>query len=209
MKSMVERNSVLFYGPPVSLISPRPGGLYLFFGDPALTLLAPRLIAWRLAQDERVLFLDGDNRFNPYPIVDLAKRLGKEPKDFLSAIFVSRAATCHQMATLITRQLPAAIVRYRCRLAVIASPLQTFYDEAVPFAEAKNLLSRAIPALKEAAREGVWIILLAPLSSRSGRPAAFLPMLKRAADRIFSVSGEEELLIREEDSPNRLQGKGK
>jgi hypothetical protein len=194
-----EIDAALFSGPPVSLISGMPGGIVFFCGDAALWPLASQMIGWRLAQSEQVLFLDGDNRFNPYPITDLAKRIGYEPRLFLSSIFISRAATCHQMTTLITRQLGAGIARHRPRLVLLAEPLATFYDEAVSFTERKTLLSRSIATLTQQAREGTWIVILASPPPPSHKSASLLSMVRNAANRLFSVStNENEILIREE-----------
>jgi hypothetical protein len=193
-------DTALFSGPPVSLISGIPGGIILFCGDAALWQLSSQMIGWRLAQSERVLFLDGNNCFNPYPITHLAKRIGFDPKLFLSSIFISRAATCHQMTTLITQQLGAGIARHRPRLVLLAEPLATFYDEAVSFTERKTLLSRAVGALVRQPREGAWIVILtSPPPPLSHKSASFLSIVRNAANRLFSVcTNENEILIREE-----------
>ncbi|WDT69473.1 MAG: hypothetical protein MPW17_11810 [Candidatus Manganitrophus sp.] len=174
MDTTYEIDTPLFSGPPVSLISGMPGGVIFFCGDAALWPLASEMIGWRLAQSERVLFLDGDNCFNPYPITNLAKRIGHDPRLFLSSIFISRAATCHQMTTLITRQLGIGIARHCPRLVLLAEPLATFYDEAVSFTERKTLLSRAVSTLVRQAREGTWIVVLtSPSPLRTSRRRSF------------------------------------
>ncbi len=79
MDTLSKIETAPFSGPPVSLISGMPGEVILFCGDAALWQISSQMIGWRLSQSERVLFLDGDNCFNPYPITDLAKRIGQEP----------------------------------------------------------------------------------------------------------------------------------
>lgn len=200
MDTTYELDAALFSGPPVSLISGMPGGVILFCGDAALWTLASEMIGWRLAQSERVLFLDGDNCFNPYPITNLAKRIGHDPRRFLSSIFISRAATCHQMTSLITRQLGAGIARHRPRLVLLAEPLSTFCDEAVSFTERKTLLSRAVNTLVRQAKEGTWIVVLTSPPPPSHKSASLLfSMIRNAADRLFSVRTDAQwILIREE-----------
>jgi len=207
-----EIDAPLFSGPPVSLISGMPGGVIFFCGDAALWPLASQMIGWRLSRSEQVFFLDGDNCFNPYPIVRLAKRIGHDPHRFLSSILISRAATCHQMATLITRQLGAGIARHRPRLVLLAEPLATFYDEAVSFTERKTLLSRAVNTLVRQAREGAWIVILASPPPSSHKSASLLSLVRNAADRLLSVRmNENEILIREESAviaPPHRTGRG-
>ncbi|MCG3111379.1 MAG: hypothetical protein MCM46_06090 [Candidatus Manganitrophus sp. SB1] len=199
MDTTYEIDAPFFSGPPVSLISRMPGGVIFFCGDAALWPLASEMIGWRLAQSERVLFLDGDNCFNPYPITNLAKRIGHDPRLFLSSIFISRAATCHQMTSLITRQLGIGIARHRPRLVLLAEPLATFYDEAVSFTERKTLLSRTVSTLARQAREGTWIVVLTSPPPPSHKSASLLSMVRNAADRLFSVRTDaQSILIREE-----------
>ncbi|NKE70501.1 hypothetical protein [Candidatus Manganitrophus noduliformans] len=199
MDTTYKIDAPLFSGPPVSLISGMPGGVIFFCGDAALRPLASEMIGWRLAQSERVLFLDGDNCFNPYPITHLAKRIGHDPRLFLSSIFISRAATCHQMTSLITRQLGIGIARHRPRLVLLAEPLATFYDEAVSFTERKTLLSHAVSTLARQAREGTWIVVLTSPPPPSHKSASLLSMVRNASDRLFSVRTDaQSILIREE-----------
>jgi hypothetical protein len=172
---------------PRSLISGAKGGLFLFYGDPALFALSPLLAGWRLELGERVLFLDGCNCFDPYPVVALAKRMGRNPQSFLSSLFISRAFTCHQMGSLIFNQLKTGITAHRPRLVILASPLETFYDESVPFVEAKNLLLHLIAALGQMAQDRIFVILSPFPRKIAGRRAFFLSHIKNRADKIFRI----------------------
>ncbi len=176
-----------FQGPPLSLISDAKGGIFLFYGDAALFGLAPLLAGWRLSQGERVLFLDGDNRFNPYPLVDLAKEIGHDPNTFLSSLFVSRAFTCHQMGSLVLNQLQSGITAHHPRLVILCAPLETFYDESVPLIEAKNLLLHIVTALSQLAPDRIFVILSPFPKKSAGRRTFFLSHLKTTAKRIFRV----------------------
>lgn len=102
------------------------------------------------------------------------------------------------MTTLITLQLGHGIARHRPRLVLLAEPLATFYDEAISFTERKTLLSRSITTLTRQAREGTWIVVLTSPPPPSHKSASLLSLLRNAADRLFSVSmNENEILIRE------------
>ncbi|MFQ5580962.1 MAG: hypothetical protein ACE5FZ_10145 [Nitrospiria bacterium] len=172
---------------PRSLISDVEGGLFLFYGDPSLFALSPLLAGWRLELGERVLFLDGGNCFDPYPLVAWAKRMGRNPQSFLSALFISRAFTCHQMGSLIFNQLKTGIAAHRPRLVILASPLETFYDESVPFIEAKNLLLHLLTALGQMARDRIFVVLSPFPRKMAGRRAFFLSHIKHRADKIFRI----------------------
>ncbi len=176
-----------FQDPPLSLISDAKSGIFLFYGDPALFGLVPLLAGWRLSRGERVLFLDGDNRFNPYTLVELAKEIGHDPKAFLSFLFISRAFTCHQMGSLVLNQLQSGITAHHPRLVILCAPLETFYDESVPFIEAKNLLLHIVAALKRLAPDRIFVILSPFPQKSAGRRTFFLSHLKTTANRIFRV----------------------
>lgn len=180
-----------FQGPPFSLVS--EGGIFLFYGDqPALSRLSTLLSGWRLNQRESVLFLDGGNCFDPYPLIDLAKEMGRNPHDFLASLYVSRAFTCHQMGSLVFNQLRSGIRAHHPRLVILASPLITFYDESVPFIEAKTLLMHLMTALGQLASDQTFVVL-SPYPKPSARRRAFLlSHLKTCANRIFQVKQVED-----------------
>jgi len=179
--------ATLFQTLPPSLLSDERGGLFLFYGDPALFALSPLLAAWRLQLGERVLFLDGGNCFSPDPLVRLAKQMGRPPQAFLSSLFVSRAFTCHQMGSLIFNQLKDGLASHHPRLVILANPLKTFYDESVPTIEAKTLLLHLLTALEALVRDRIFVILSPFPRKSAGRRTFFLSHLKERADRIFRV----------------------
>lgn len=196
----VQSLSFPFSGPPLSLIHPEKPGMIFFYGASGLFRLIPLLAAWRLNLGEPVLFLDGGNQFNPYPLADLARQLGKDPNEFLERLWISRAFTCHQMAALI-RQLPGQVIRLRPKLILLSAPLETFYDEAIPFRESHNLLKQALSQLDLLSRQGLSIIVLSgvPPSNARSRERFFL-MLKSRASRKFVIRQQEEALFLSEES---------
>lgn len=193
MKSMLKQDvlkAAPFQGPPLSLI-PDTGGVLLFYGDPALFSLSSLLAGWRLDQGERVIFLDGGNCFDPYPLIKLAKEIGRDPQDFLASLFVSRAFTCHQMGSLIFNQLRGGIKEHHPGMIILASPLATFYDESVPYIEAKNLLMHLVAALRQLPEKPLLVILARFPEKSAGRRTFFLSHLKGVADRVFRVKPAE------------------
>lgn len=191
MKALLDSS---FQDPPLSLISEARGGIFLFYGDAALFGLAPLFAGWRLSRGERVFFLDGDNRFNPYPLVQLAKEIGHDPKAFLSSLFVSRAFTCHQMGSLMLNQLQNGLETHLPYLVILCAPLETFYDESVPSIEAKNLLLHVVAALKRLSPDRIFLILSPFPKKSAGRRTFFLSHIKTTAGRVFRVDRSRDTL---------------
>ncbi len=192
MNSIIEtQKEIHFQGPPFSLISGKDGGVFVFYGDLSLFSLTPLLAAWRLNNHERVLLLDGNNSFSPYPLVQLAKEMGHDPEHFLSSLFVSRAFTCHQMASLVFNQLHREIAQHQPRLVILAGPLETFYDESVPFIEAKNLLLHLVTALGQSVPGHIFVILSPFPKKMAGRRTFFLSHMKKHATRVFRIAPPE------------------
>jgi hypothetical protein len=177
----------IFPSPLVSILSSAKGGMFLFYGDSALFDLSAPLAIWSLRLGEPVLFIDGDNRFNPYPLTDLAKKIGLDPEPLLLNLQISRAFTLHHMDALINT-LPAQIARYRSKFVILSSPLETYYDEAIPLIEAKNFLRRSIIKLSNLAKKGIFIMVLSPLPPKQAKSRAdFLSLFKQKAARSFLV----------------------
>jgi hypothetical protein len=188
----------IFPSPLLSILSSAKGGMFLFYGDSALFDLAPPLALWSLRLGEPVLFIDGDNRFNPYPLTDLARKIGLDPEPLLSNLQISRAFTLHHMDALINT-LPAQIARYRSKFVILSSPLETYYDEAIPLVEAKNLLRRSVLKLSNLAKKGIFIMVLSPLPPKQAKSRAdFLSLFQQQATCSFLIKTGQEFASLEE-----------
>ena len=55
--------------------------------------------------EKKVVFIDGNNRFNPYRISSLAATLGLSPKKVLEHILIARAFTFEQIVELLENKL--------------------------------------------------------------------------------------------------------
>lgn len=192
--------------PPFDTLKPARGGLFLLYGDRAILRLGPLIVARRVAlSSEPLLYLDGANTFDPYPIVGAARRAGKNPDAVLRSIYVSRAFTCHQMEALIVRELPRAVRHHRPEAAILAGLLETFYDENVPSSETACLLQHALRRLTQMAADGARILILSadppkPVDGRGG----MTDLIRARADRAFRARREEERLIVEEERTRQI-----
>ncbi len=202
----VERASFLCLSPP-------PGRMAGIFGDGAPGL-ALRALARPLLSGETVVVVDGGNRFDPYAIGRAAAAhgwasaaagrdapvfgaaaaaLGGDGRAALSRIHVSRAFTCHQLETLLARELPGALARYGAPLALVLGLPETFADPDVPYPEACRIFRRCLSALRRVVRGGTRVVLVgraepakegsfhAPLGTPENR-AGFFRHVLRAVD---------------------------
>jgi len=126
---------VTFFHPSTSL---RAGGLE------QSSRLAHYFLATPLARGETVLFLDAANCFDPFKVAKFARRCGREPKEFLERVRVSRAFTCFQMAELVERT-PEAARRFGARCVVLTGFPDIFDDEEIPAAQARAAFARIRP----------------------------------------------------------------
>jgi hypothetical protein len=183
-------------------LRPPPGKMAGIFGDGACGL-SLRALARPLLQGEAVVAVDGGNRFDPYEIGKAARALGRDGKEALSRIRVSRAFTCHQMEALLVRKLPFALARYDAGLAVILGLPETFRDADVPYPEACRLFRNCLSALRRIAREGIRVVVVgraepprdagvhSPMPA-AGNRAGFFRHLVKAADPALFLRREED-----------------
>ena len=170
----------------------RQNGLVLLSGDPAVFRLGLCVAADRALAGDSVLYLDGANVFDPFLIGRLARAGGAAPSAVLGRIHVSRAFTCHQMTRLVTERLGCALRTSRARLIILSGPLETFYDEAVPYQEVAGLLRRILATLRHLAHLGHCLLCLSPVPppEAKGRDT-LLKTLSAEANRLIWVEATE------------------
>ena len=158
----------------------REGGLSLLYGHPRVNSLAQRLLARPLSQGYGVTVLDAGNLFDPYLISRMAQSLGREPREFLSQILISRSFTCHQTHALVAKV--ARLQQRPCRIILVLGCLTTFYDEEISLGERATLLKKTLALLSETAQKGAGVFVTStdsPVPVRDG----LANLLIRAADR--------------------------
>ncbi len=151
-------------------VAQRPG-LVFFHGHPQSSRLAHYFLAAPLARGETVLFLDAANCFDPFKVAKFARRCGREPKEFLQRVRVSRAFTCFQMAELVERTAEAAR-RFGARCVVLTGFPDIFDDEEIPAAQAKAAFIRTRPHFRG------WRPHRLSALAFSDRPAKATPLRK-------------------------------
>lgn len=172
-------------------------GLVVLHGHPAVLRLGLCAAVDRGLAGEPVVYVDGANSFDPFAIGRLARDAGAQPRAVLSSIRVSRALTCHQMVQLVTERLGPALRAARGSSVILSGPLEPFYDETVPAAEAVRLAQVLFASLRLLTGQGGRVLCLCPPPSLQRR-AHLLEALRRRADRVIeAVEGGEGLLLRE------------
>lgn len=180
-------------------LSPPPGRLAGLFG-PGAGRAALRALVRPLLAGEAAAVLDGGCLFDPYAISREERTLGGNGTAALSRVRISRAFTCHQMETLLSRRLAPALERDGARIAVVLGLADLFADPDVPHAEACRLFRRCVLALRRTAAGGTRVILVgenacgpggaAPLPGKDSPAgtfprAGFLRYLVRTADPLL------------------------
>ena len=158
----------------------RTGGLSFLYGHPKVNSLAQRLLARPLSQGYGVTVLDAGNLFDPYLISRMAQALGREPREFLSKILISRSFTCHQTHALVAKI--ASLHQYPSRIILVLGCLTTFYDEEISLGERATLLKKTLALLRETSQKGAGVFVTStdsPVPVRDG----LTNLLIRAADR--------------------------
>jgi Rad51 len=106
-----------------------------------------------------VIFIDGGNTFSLYQIAQFAQIHRLNPKQVLDNIFISRAFTAYQLASLITNQLKEVIKKYDAKLAIISDIAGVFLDKDIPEYEAQRIFNQVTLYLSNFARENKVIII--------------------------------------------------
>ncbi|KXA90943.1 hypothetical protein AKJ57_03130, partial [candidate division MSBL1 archaeon SCGC-AAA259A05] len=106
-----------------------------------------------------VLWLDGDNFFNPYKVSRIARRMGEKPDEILGNIYISRAFTCYQMSSLVLEKSPEAVGKHEPKLLIITGIPSLFYRSDIPRSEAEKALDPVLEALPDLALETEMLLM--------------------------------------------------
>jgi hypothetical protein len=174
----------------VALASLAPARKVLLNGDLAHSVVL-QLIARAACEKRKVVFICGDNRFDPYAVSRFAKSNGVSADDVLRRILIARAFTAYQFVEMITRLSPGSSQD----LVVVSGPCSAFLDEDVPYVDAARLFYRVLWKIVELAREGMMLLLVQPEPSKTWRRNYFLADLRRSSDIVLRLGGEHSFTI--------------
>ena len=176
--------------PTIAQASLLPARRVMLSGERAYGL-ALQMTARAACEQKRVLFVCGDNRFDPYSVSRFARSIGARPEDALRSILIARAFTAYQMVELINR-LGA---KSAADLVVISGPCSTFLDEDLSFVDAARMFYRVLWKIVELAQSGMALMIAQGESIASPRRAYFAADLARASDVVLRLAGEHSFTV--------------
>jgi hypothetical protein len=124
-----------------------------------------------------VVYIDGANTFRLYQITKIAQLQKLNVKRVLDNIYISRAFTAYQVASLITQHLKEAIKKYNAKLAVISDIAGFFLDTDIPDEEAQRIFSQLTVYLSDFARENQIVLIATYLPHKESKRDAYLKTL--------------------------------
>ena len=153
--------------PELSLLVPpnRPApGVYLYKGGRHVASEFLGALCPALGLGLKLFWIDGGNAFDAHGASRVARTLGFNPNEALARVSLARPFNLYQLETMVCRTLPA---RWRGEPVVLAEPFGLFYDEDVPWPEARAVFSRTAAGLKRL--PAVWLVLSSGRRAPEGR----------------------------------------
>jgi hypothetical protein len=157
-----------------------PGDFAVLYGSSSVTSLTSLLCvrAQLPAQlgglGSNVVFIDGGNTFRLYSIARLAQLHQLNPRQVLGHIFISRAFTAYQLASLIMEKLEETIKTYNAKLAVVSDIAGFFLENDVPHEEAERIYSQIASYLADFAKKHQIILIATYLPYSNNKRSSLL-----------------------------------
>lgn len=177
------------------ILGDRPEGLIVY------------LSAFTASLGFKVLVADGANSFDPYIVSKFARKEGFPPDELLKKIFVARAFTCHQLATLIRERLEPMISPGVPTVVVFLGPCSMFFDEDVSRDEAALLFRKTMAKVQEMSREGVFFLMSQSFSGLNKNRNFLLHELVRSSDAVLKLKSSPDALQVVLDKPPLALGR--
>jgi hypothetical protein len=105
------------------------------------------------------IFVDGGNTFRLYEVSHIAQLHQLDPKQALQRIYISRAFTAYQMASIILQKLKETVKTLDSKLIIVSNIAELFLDKDVKTREAKEIFNQLTIYLSEFAKENQTIII--------------------------------------------------
>lgn len=146
--------------------------------------------------DSEVVFVDGGNSFDPYIVSNLARQHSLDPQGALERIFISRAFTAYQLASLVLEKLNEVLEKLKSRVVVVSDIIHLFMDRDVPKIESRDIFNRMVTFLAKLASDRRLLILATHFPRWRSRRSVFLE------ETLF---GRSDIVIRLADVYNSVK----
>ncbi len=158
---------------------------------PSASALGFQYAAQAAGENQTVVYVCGDNRFDVYAVARHARAQDCDAHAVLQRILIARAFTAYQLAELLARIEPNHITG-----PVIVSGLCTaFFDEDLSHTEAARLFYRTLWRVIALAQAGLALLLLESAAAPSTRRAHFLLDLERASNVVIRLDGKQSCTL--------------
>ena len=153
--------------------------------------LAVEFAAQAAGENRTVVFVSGDNRFDPYAIARYARLRGWSESAVLERILIARAFTAYQLTELLARLKPDDIAGP----VVVSGICTAFFDEDLSHTEAARLFYRALWRVIALAQEGLALLLIESSLAPNTRRAHFLTDLERASHVVIRLTNQQSCTL--------------
>jgi hypothetical protein len=164
----------------------------LLWGDAGVARVAVRTAAAAVNRGIAVAVIDGAMAFDVTTIAAAAQAHRISPERWLRHIYIARAFTCHQVATLLCERLDPLLASQSVGLIILLGPCTTFFDENVPFKDAFLLFQRVLRKIEALCIHGPLLLMAQALDGYRTRRALFARALVKAVElgiRVSTVEG--------------------
>lgn len=131
-----------------------------------------------------VLWLDGGNSFDPYPISEISEGLGLDPERSLQGIYISRAFTCYQMKSLILEELDNVVEELKSDFIVITGLSGAFSESDLFGKEALRVFEPVEEKLGKFRKSDRTIFLTSTIVGGKGKNE-FVSRLETVSNRVL------------------------
>jgi hypothetical protein len=170
----------------------------ILWGDTSVARVAVRTAAAAVDRGIAVAVIDGAIAFDVTAIAAYAQARRVPPERFLRQIYIARAFTCHQVATLLCERLDPLLAAQHVGLVILLGPCTTFFDENVPFKDAFLLFQRVRGTIQALCKRGPLLLMAQALEGYRTRRALFVRELIKAVElgiRVYTVEGRRHVQL--------------
>ena len=160
--------------------------LVLFGHASELHPLILQSLCLRASRGERLGVIVGDNRLDEYAMARLARGRGFDPSAVLAQIEFSRPFTCHQLHHCVLDLIDERIGVWRA--LYVLGLLDTFWDEDIHYAEARQLLGEILARLRRIAAQNRSVLVTLSLPPAETTRQDLITRVLNVADTYWQPS---------------------